>query len=236
MRCRVGGEQLAASKADPLDQPPHEHVCRHLLQRAAAARYSFRKAWMRSRASGGSWGLSIAASSADTMSSLRRRAISRAPGQVDRAQLHRRAGQRPDRGRRVVGVGEHPQPRDRVADLGAMEERRSPGEPVGDVALLERCRDQPALSLARRRPGRTRPRGRQRPPQSRCSISRAAACASARALLDSARRAARRRRPRGGDASGGSPATASAAATIPAAPRRGWPRSTCAQSGWRARN
>ena len=41
----------------------------------AAAWWSFRNAWIRSRASGGSWGLSRAASSAEIMSSLRRRAI-----------------------------------------------------------------------------------------------------------------------------------------------------------------
>ena len=41
----------------------------------AAARCSFRKRRIRSRASGGSWGDSVAATSAPTMSSLRRRAI-----------------------------------------------------------------------------------------------------------------------------------------------------------------
>ena len=75
---RLGGghEQAVAAQADPLDQAPHEDVRRASPRAPRTPRaWSFRNAWIRSRASGGSWGLSSAASSAEIMSSLRRRAI-----------------------------------------------------------------------------------------------------------------------------------------------------------------
>ena len=62
----------------------------------------------------------------------------RAAGDVDRAQLHRRARERAHHGAGVAGVDEQPQPRQQVAHLGALEERRRAGEPVRDGALLER--------------------------------------------------------------------------------------------------
>ena len=82
------------------------------------------------------------------MSSLRRRAIV----------VHlARSTERSSTGGRVsarttaaasVGVGEHPQPGERVADLGALEEGGVAGEAERHAALLERGGDQPALAPA----------------------------------------------------------------------------------------
>ena len=101
---------------------------------------------MRSRASGGICGDSSAAPSAATMSSLRRRAIWVHAREVDRAQLDRRARERAHDGAGVAGVDEQPQPREQVAHLGALEERRGAGQPVRHGALLERDRHRLALA------------------------------------------------------------------------------------------
>ena len=131
----------------------------------AAARWSFRKAWIRSRASGGSWGLSSAASSAEIMSSLRRRAIA-----VHRA----RSIERSSTGGRVtarttaaesVGIGEHPQPGEHVAHLGPLEEGGVAGEAERHPALLERRGHQARLAPARSRRSRRRPRAAPRRPR-----------------------------------------------------------------------
>ena len=68
-----------------------------------------------------------------------------AAGDVDRAQLDRRAGERAHDGAGVAGVDEQPQPRQQVAHLGALEERRGAREPVRHRALLERDRHRLAL-------------------------------------------------------------------------------------------
>ena len=70
----------------------------------------------------------------------------RAAGEVDRAELDRRPGQRADDRGGVVRIGERAQPGDRVADLGTAEEGGRPGAPERDVPLLERGGDQPALA------------------------------------------------------------------------------------------
>ncbi len=82
------------------------------------------------------------------MSSLRRRAI---------VVTFARSTERSSTGGRVSarttaaasdGLGEHPQPREHVADLGAPEEGGVARVAEGDAALLERRRDQAALAPA----------------------------------------------------------------------------------------
>ena len=68
-----------------------------------------------------------------------------AAGDVDRAQLDRRARERAHDGAGVAGIDEQPQPREQVAHLGALEERRGAREPVRHRALLERDGDRLAL-------------------------------------------------------------------------------------------
>ena len=129
---------------------------------------------MRSRASGGICGDSSAAPSAATMSSLRRRAIWVTRARSIGAQLDRRPRQRAHHRAGVARVDEQPQPREQVAHLGALEERRRARQPVGHRALLERHRDRLALRahrahehadvLGRARP-RARPAARPRPPR-----------------------------------------------------------------------
>ena len=70
--------------------------------------------------------------------------------EVDRAQLDRRAGERAHHGAGVAGVDQQAQPREQVADLGALEEGGGAGQPVRHRALLERDRDR--LALAAHRP------------------------------------------------------------------------------------
>ena len=161
-----GGEQPMAAQPDPLDQPPHEDVGPHLLQRRRPRRaWSFRKAWIRSRASGGSCGLSSAASSAEIMSSLRRRAIV-----VHRA----RSIERSSTGGRVsarttaaesVGIGEHPQPGEHVAHLGPLEEGGVAGEAERDPCAPRAPPPPGAPRATRSRRSRRRPRAAPRRPR-----------------------------------------------------------------------
>ena len=104
---------------------------------------------IRSRASGGICGDSSAAPSAATMSSLRRRAICVHAREVDRPQLHGRPRERAHDRAGVAGVDQQPQPREQVAHLGALEERRRARQPVRHRALLERHRDRLALAAHR---------------------------------------------------------------------------------------
>ena len=72
-----------------------------------------------------------------------------AAGEVDRAKLNRRAGERPhDRGR-IRGIGKHPQPGEHVSHLGALEQCRVAREPERDRPLLERGGHQARLPPAR---------------------------------------------------------------------------------------
>jgi hypothetical protein len=100
---------------------------------------------MRSRASGGSWGDSVAATSAPTMSSLRRRAICTLRAMsIARSSTGGRARARTT-APGVAGIDEQAQPREHVLDLGALEERGRAGQAVGHRALLERHGDGLAL-------------------------------------------------------------------------------------------
>ena len=104
---------------------------------------------MRSRASGGICGDSVAAASAETMSSLRRRAIwiTRARS-IERSSIGGRASARTDRAG-VAGVDQQPQPGEHVAHLGALEEGGRPDHPVGHRALLQRAGHELALAADR---------------------------------------------------------------------------------------
>ena len=80
------------------------------------------------------------------MSSLRRRAIwvQRAMS-TERSSIGGRASARTTAGA-SERVGEQPKPREQVADLGPLEERRLANHPVRHRTLLERDRDR--LTLA----------------------------------------------------------------------------------------
>ena len=105
---------------------------------------------MRSRASGGICGDSSAAPERRDHVELAAAGDLRHAREVDRAQLDRRAGERAHDGAGVAGVDQQPQPRQQVAHLGALEERRGARQPVRHGALLERDRDR--LALAAHRP------------------------------------------------------------------------------------
>ena len=142
----LGGEEALAAQADALDQPPHEDVGAALLHRRRGGAVELEE------------GLDPLARLGLELGAVERRLAAgdhvelappgdrRQPRQVAGAQLDRRPGQRPRRGGGVVGVGEHPQPGDRVAHLGPLEERRRPGEVEGDAALLHRRGDRAALA------------------------------------------------------------------------------------------
>ncbi len=114
---------------------------------AAALRCSARKRWMRSRASGGTWGDSIAAVSPRTRSSLRRRASA-----ITRARSTWRSS--------IGGACERAHDRGRI---GGIDQQTHPGERVADLSTLEKA---PRLLLTRRafqrRPGDLRARHKSR--------------------------------------------------------------------------
>ena len=142
-------EEPLAAQADPLDQPPNEDVGPHLLERRRSRGVELQE------------GLDPVARLGRQLRALergleRRDHVEPAPAgdrgasrEVDRAKLHRRPGQRPDHRGGVGGVGEHPKPREHVADLGPLEQGGVAGESKRDRALLERGRRQPGLSPAR---------------------------------------------------------------------------------------
>ena len=160
----LGGEQALAPQADPLDQPPHEDVGAPLLHRRRGFAVELQEGLdplPRLRLDLGAFQRRLAGRDHVELAAPGDR---RQPGQVGGAQLDRGPGQRARRGRRVVGVGEHPQPGDRVADLGTLEERRRPGHVEGDPTLLHRRRDATALHRGGRRPARrSTPARSQRP-------------------------------------------------------------------------
>ena len=162
---------------------------------AATDRCSRRKPSTRSRASGGSWGDSVAATSAVTMSSLRRRAIWTQRARSIARSSTGGARQRADDRAGVGGVDEQPQPGQDVLDLGALEEGARAHEPVGHRALLERDGERLALpahgahehaDVARRR----------RPARTSRSTSAATAWACARSFAQRQKRTRPRRSPR----------------------------------------
>ncbi len=143
---RLGGEETLAPQADALDQPPHEDVGAALLHRRRGgvveleegldplARLGLELGAVEGGLAGGDHVLLAAPGDR------------RQPRQVAGAQFDRRPGQRPRHRRRVVGIGQRPQPGDRVANLGPLEERRGAGEVEGDAALLHRRRHRAALA------------------------------------------------------------------------------------------
>ena len=141
-----------------------------------------------------------------TMSSLRRRAICDAAGEVDRAQLDRRAGERAHDGAGVGRVGEQAQPGEHVADLGALRRTpprrragrgpRAPRAPTATAwpssrdrahqhARSARARRPRARSAARSRPRRSGP-GRARSAQRQNATSPPGAPGAARLAMRSA--------------------------------------------------
>ena len=158
----LGGEEALAAQADALDQPPHEDVGAALLHRRRGGvveleegldplpRLGLELGAVEGRLAGGDHVL---------LAPPRDR---RQPRQVAGAQLDRRPRQRPRHRRRVAGVGERPQPGDRVAHLGPLEEGGGAGEVEGDAALLHRRRDRAALARPGRRRARRSPPGRRR--------------------------------------------------------------------------
>ncbi len=143
---RLGGEEPLAAQADPLDQAPHEDVGAALLHRRRGGAVELEEGLDPLPRLGLELGAVERRLAGGDHVELAAPGDRRQPRQVAGAQLDRRPGQRPGRRGRVVGVGEHPQPGDRVAHLGALEQRRRAGEVEGDAALLHRRGD-------RRRPG-----------------------------------------------------------------------------------
>ena len=70
----------------------------------------------------------------------------RAAGDVDRAQLDRRARERADDRRGVAGIGQQPHPGQQVTHLGTLEEGGVADQAVRHGALLERDGDRPPLA------------------------------------------------------------------------------------------
>ena len=142
----LGGEEALAPQPDPLDQPPHEDVGSALLHRRRRRPVELEE------------GLDPLPRLGLDLGAVERRLAGRdhvelapprdrrQPRQVARAQLDRRPGQSTGRGGGVVGIGQHPQPGDRVAHLGPLEQGRRPREVEGDAPLLHRGRDVPALA------------------------------------------------------------------------------------------
>ena len=151
----VRGEELLAAQAEPLDQPVDEEVRAAWCRAPAAAwRWSLRNSRIRSRASGDDLRrLGGGDERADHVELAPPRDLD-AAREVAGAQLDRRARERAHGGARVVRVGEQPQPREHVAHLGALEERRRADDLERHRALLQRDGDR--LALVAHRPRRAR--------------------------------------------------------------------------------
>jgi hypothetical protein len=142
---RLSREEALAPQSDLLDQPPHEDVGPPFLHHRGGALVELEESLdplpclgLELRAVEGG----LASRDHVELAPPRDR---RQPRQVARAQLNRRSGQGTGGGGGVVGVGEHPQPGDRVAHLGPLEERRRPGEVERDPPLFHRRGDCAAL-------------------------------------------------------------------------------------------
>ncbi len=146
----MGGEELGPAQADPLDQAAHEDVGAKLLESARSRAVEPQEAAGSDRAP--------RAGSAGSRAPPRAPRPCRACGggrsscsgrdRPSGVSIGGRVSARTD-GRRVVRVGEHAKPGDRVAHLGALEERRGAREAEGDAALLERRSDEAAVALQR---------------------------------------------------------------------------------------
>ena len=170
----LGREQLLAPQPETVDQPVHVQVRPGRVERRDRRTVQLQEAQDRARAP-------PAAPAATRSPRPARRPCRdlpaasdlRAARDVDRAQLDRRAGQRSDGGAGVGGIGEQAQPREHVADLGALEERRLRRRP-GAARRAPRARPRSpgprgrSSARARRLPRAAPPRGRsgarRRPP------------------------------------------------------------------------
>ncbi len=142
---RLGGEEALPPQPDLLDQPPHEDVGPPFLHRRRGAVVELEEGPDPLPRLGLELGAVEGGFAGGDHVQLAAPGDRRQPRQVGGAQLDRRPGQRPRRRGRVVGGGEHPQPGDRVAHLGPLEQRRRPGEVEGDAPLFHSRGDGDAL-------------------------------------------------------------------------------------------
>ena len=147
---RLGREQLLAAEPEPFDQPVHVQVGPGRVDRADPGAVQLQehpdplarlRRHLRRLGGGGE--------RRDHVQLATPRDLG-APRDVDRTQLDRRPRQRPHDRRRIGGIGEQPQPRQHVPDLGALEERLLADEAMGHRPLLERHRDRLPLTRDRR--------------------------------------------------------------------------------------
>ncbi len=169
---RLGGEEALAAQADGLDQPPHEDVGAPLLHHPGGGVVELEEGLDPLARLGLELGRVERRLAAGDHVELAPAGDRRQPGEVAGAQFDRRPGQRASRGGRVVGVGEHAQPGDRVAHLGALEERGR----AGRGGRGSRAPPSPRRPRRPRGPAsarRTQMSSARVPPASRCSTSRA---------------------------------------------------------------
>ena len=140
------GEEALPPQPHSLDQPSHEDVGATLLHRRVGGAVELEERLDSLPCLGlDLWAVERSLAGRDHVELAPPR-NGRQTRQVTRAKLYRRTGQGPGSGCRIFGVGEHPQPGDRVADLGPLEQRRRSREVEGDAPLLHRRRDVPALA------------------------------------------------------------------------------------------
>ena len=134
----LGGEQLLAAQAEAIDQAVDVEVGAGRVDRRHARAVELEEhADPLARLGRDLRGLGRGGERADHVEFAAPRDL-RAAGDVDRAQVDRRPGERAHDGGGVGGVGEQPQPGEHVADLRALEERGLADQLVRDGALLER--------------------------------------------------------------------------------------------------
>ena len=142
----LGGEELLAAQAQALDQAVHEQVGARRVQRRGGGAVELEEAedpvaGLRRDLRG----LGCRHQGRDHVDLAPPRDLG-AAGDVHRAQVDRLAGERAHDRPGVARVGEQPQPREHVADLGPLEERRRPDDPERQRALLQGHRDGLALA------------------------------------------------------------------------------------------
>ena len=138
------GEQALSAQAHRLDQAAHEDVGASLLDSRRRGAVELEEGLQPLAGLGRDlWALQRRLAGRDEVE-LAAPGDRRQPGQIGRAQLDRRSGQRPRRRRRVVWIGQHSQPGDRISHLGSLEESRRPGEMERNPALFHRGGHGPA--------------------------------------------------------------------------------------------
>ena len=183
----LGGEESLAAQADRLDQPPHEDVGATLLHRRRGCPVELEE------------GLDPLPRLGRDLRALERRLAGRRPCRAcGGGRSSSAAPGRPSAARSAAGSAPAPPPPSRPGSAstrsqaiasrtsGRWKSAAGPGEVERDAALLHRRRHRPAPLLARR-PARRSPSGAV-PPASRCSTSRATACACARSLAQRQKR------------------------------------------------